>query len=147
MNKFLSFIIFLLYQGPESVVGITVGARCQVMPGARRGVVMFVGPIEQIKPGYWVRLLYFFQPCHIPLSPFLPFSLSSFLPSSLSYLIKYTSIQQYICLPSYRPAYICLYLVPCPLTSLLTRLFACQFSQKLVLISHFSILNPLTNMK
>jgi hypothetical protein len=33
-----------------------VGARCQVMPGARRGVVMFVGPIEQIKPGHWVSL-------------------------------------------------------------------------------------------
>lgn len=24
------------------------------MPGARRGVVMFVGVIDQIKPGHWV---------------------------------------------------------------------------------------------
>jgi tubulin-folding cofactor B len=41
--------------GPETVAGISVGGRCQVMPGARRGTVAFVGPIEQLKPGYWVR--------------------------------------------------------------------------------------------
>jgi hypothetical protein len=31
------------------VVGITVGARCQIMPGARRGTVAFVGELEQLK--------------------------------------------------------------------------------------------------
>ena len=39
------------------VEGITVGARCQVMPGARRGVVMFIGAIDQLKPGHWVSEL------------------------------------------------------------------------------------------
>jgi len=40
--------------GPESVQGIEVGARCQVMPGKRRGSVQFVGEVEGLKPGYWV---------------------------------------------------------------------------------------------
>jgi tubulin-specific chaperone B len=40
--------------GPESIEGIQVGARCQVMPGKRRGVVKFVGDIEQLKAGPWV---------------------------------------------------------------------------------------------
>jgi len=40
--------------GPESVEGITVGARCQIMPGKRRGVVRFVGDAEQLKAGPWV---------------------------------------------------------------------------------------------
>lgn len=126
------------------MVGITVGARCQVMPGARRGVVMFVGPIEQIKPGYWVRLLYFFQPCHIPLPFFLPFFLafllSSFLLSSFHiyltiHIYSYISICQAIDLPiptcmlihspAYPPVLLSIYLVIC---------------------SHFSILTPPTNI-
>ena len=40
--------------GIESVATIAVGQRCEVMPGARRGVVMFVGELEGLKPGYWV---------------------------------------------------------------------------------------------
>ena len=41
--------------GVESVEGITVGARCEVTPGARRGTVKFVGEIPQISAGgYWV---------------------------------------------------------------------------------------------
>jgi len=40
--------------GPETVAGVTVGARCEVHPGARRGTVQFVGPVEGLKPGHWV---------------------------------------------------------------------------------------------
>lgn len=41
--------------GIESVEGITVGQRCEVMPGARRGTVRYVGEIEEIAAGgYWV---------------------------------------------------------------------------------------------
>ena len=40
--------------GPESVEGIAVGARCEVMPGARRGCVKFVGESEALKAGFWV---------------------------------------------------------------------------------------------
>jgi tubulin-specific chaperone B len=41
--------------GPESVEGIKVGDRCEVMPGARRGVVRYVGEIAAISAGgYWV---------------------------------------------------------------------------------------------
>ena len=47
-------MLYIRLQGIESVEGITVGARCQVMPGARRGVVMFIGAIDQLKPGHWV---------------------------------------------------------------------------------------------
>ena len=59
---FINFLIcaqmpYILLQGIESVEGITVGARCQVMPGARRGVVMFIGAIDQLKPGHWVSEL------------------------------------------------------------------------------------------
>lgn len=38
--------------GPETVEGITVGARCEVSPGGRRGVVRFVG--EMPNRGHWV---------------------------------------------------------------------------------------------
>jgi tubulin-folding cofactor B len=39
----------------SSVEGIDVGLRAQVMPGSRRGVIKFVGEIEQLKSsGYWV---------------------------------------------------------------------------------------------
>mmetsp|Transcript_13400 Transcript_13400/g.12133 ORF Transcript_13400/g.12133 Transcript_13400/m.12133 type:complete len:285 (-) Transcript_13400:60-914(-) len=40
--------------GVDSVEGITVGSRCEVHPGARRGVVMFVGEIPNSNTGYWV---------------------------------------------------------------------------------------------
>ena len=40
--------------GPESVAGIEVGMRCQVMPGKRRGEVKFVGDIAELKDGPWV---------------------------------------------------------------------------------------------
>jgi hypothetical protein len=38
------------------IEGITVGSRCEVQPGGRRGTVAFVGHVPQIAPGYWVRL-------------------------------------------------------------------------------------------
>lgn len=42
--------------GVESIEGVVVGARCEVQPGARRGLVQFVGEIKEIKAGgYWVR--------------------------------------------------------------------------------------------
>mmetsp|Transcript_24670 Transcript_24670/g.36350 ORF Transcript_24670/g.36350 Transcript_24670/m.36350 type:complete len:290 (+) Transcript_24670:72-941(+) len=48
--------------GPESVQGITVGNRCQVMPGKRRGSVQFIGEVEQLSEGYWVGVK-FDEPC------------------------------------------------------------------------------------
>jgi tubulin-folding cofactor B len=43
--------------GAESVVHITVGGRCEVEPGARRGVIKFVGEINQIAAGgHWVGI-------------------------------------------------------------------------------------------
>lgn len=38
----------------ETVKNITVSSRCEVMPGARRGTVTFVGEIANFKAGYWV---------------------------------------------------------------------------------------------
>merc|ERR1719473_2195704 len=40
--------------GPESVEGMSVGARCEVMPGKRRGSVGYLGEVEGLAPGYWV---------------------------------------------------------------------------------------------
>jgi len=41
--------------GPESVEGISLNDRCEVKPGARRGVVRFIGEIPEIKAGgHWV---------------------------------------------------------------------------------------------
>jgi tubulin-folding cofactor B len=41
--------------GPESVDGIVIGMRCEVMPGARRGTVRFVGEVPEITAGgHWV---------------------------------------------------------------------------------------------
>ena len=40
--------------GPESVVGIEVGMRCEIMPGKRRGTVKYVGDISALKGGPWV---------------------------------------------------------------------------------------------
>lgn len=40
--------------GADTIVGITVGSRCQVQPGSRRGCVKFVGEINLIAAGNWV---------------------------------------------------------------------------------------------
>ncbi|KAK1323595.1 hypothetical protein QJS10_CPA02g01220 [Acorus calamus] len=37
---------------------IEVGDRCEVEPGAKRGIVKFVGRVETIAPGYWVGIQY-----------------------------------------------------------------------------------------
>jgi hypothetical protein len=42
--------------GAESVQGMTSGQRCEVQPGSRRGLVMFVGEVDGLKPGYWVSI-------------------------------------------------------------------------------------------
>lgn len=44
-------------ESPECVAGITVGSRCEVAPGGRRGEVAFVGLVPALATGYWVRLL------------------------------------------------------------------------------------------
>lgn len=41
--------------GIESIVGMKVGDRCEVTPGARRGVVAFLGEVSHLSAGYWVR--------------------------------------------------------------------------------------------
>lgn len=41
--------------GIDSVEGIVVEMRCEVAPGARRGIVKFVGEIPGSESGYWVR--------------------------------------------------------------------------------------------
>jgi len=38
----------------EEASVINVGDRCEVQPGGRRGEVMYVGKIEELKLGYWV---------------------------------------------------------------------------------------------
>jgi len=47
-----------VFPGVESVEGITVGARCEVNPGKRRGEVKFVGEVPQLKGGYWVGVVF-----------------------------------------------------------------------------------------
>lgn len=43
--------------GAESVSHVTVGSRCQVMPGQRRGRVAFVGEIPELgEGGHWVGI-------------------------------------------------------------------------------------------
>jgi len=37
---------------------IKVGSRCEVEPGAKRGVVKFVGRAESLGPGFWVGVQY-----------------------------------------------------------------------------------------
>ena len=44
--------------GPESVEGITIGSRCEVYPGARRGTIRYIGEVDGLKSGYWVSLCY-----------------------------------------------------------------------------------------
>lgn len=44
-----------LPRGPETIEGIEAGMRCEVAPGARRGVVMFTGEVDGLKGGgNWV---------------------------------------------------------------------------------------------
>ena len=40
--------------GADSVEHISVGSRCEIMPGARRGTVRFVGEHANMTPGHWV---------------------------------------------------------------------------------------------
>jgi len=41
--------------GKETVEGLEVGMRCEVQPGARRGVIQFIGEISNLNTGgYWV---------------------------------------------------------------------------------------------
>ncbi|TDH71493.1 hypothetical protein CCR75_006497 [Bremia lactucae] len=42
------------FPGPESIVSMKVGDRCEVQPGGRRGLVRFLGEIPEIASGYWV---------------------------------------------------------------------------------------------
>lgn len=35
-----------------------VGDRCEVDPGAKRGVVKYVGRAESLAPGFWVGIQY-----------------------------------------------------------------------------------------
>lgn len=37
---------------------IKIGDRCEVEPGAKRGVVKYVGRAESIAPGFWVGVQY-----------------------------------------------------------------------------------------
>jgi tubulin-folding cofactor B len=42
----------------SSAAGISVGDRCSVAPGDRRGIVAFVGPAPDLGPGDWVGVAY-----------------------------------------------------------------------------------------
>jgi len=42
----------------EEAKGISVGARCEVYPGSKRGEVMYVGKVEGLPLGYWVGIKY-----------------------------------------------------------------------------------------
>lgn len=37
---------------------VKVGDRCEVDPGAKRGVVKYVGQAASIAPGFWVGIQY-----------------------------------------------------------------------------------------
>lgn len=44
--------------GPDSVAHLSVGARCQVQPGSRRGEIAFVGPIDELGGGgHWAGVV------------------------------------------------------------------------------------------
>eukprot|EP00252_Welwitschia_mirabilis_P007790 TRINITY_DN19489_c0_g1_i1.p1 TRINITY_DN19489_c0_g1~~TRINITY_DN19489_c0_g1_i1.p1 ORF type:complete len:243 (-),score=57.35 TRINITY_DN19489_c0_g1_i1:92-820(-) len=42
----------------DLATNIQVGQRCEVDPGGKRGVVMFVGQAETLAPGYWIGVKY-----------------------------------------------------------------------------------------
>jgi len=47
------------YEDEATVSGITVGMRCQVRPGDRRGTVAFVGMVPELgNGGYWVGIVF-----------------------------------------------------------------------------------------
>lgn len=41
-------------ESPECISHITLGSRCEIQPGGRRGSVEFVGQIPALAAGYWV---------------------------------------------------------------------------------------------
>eukprot|EP00500_Bicosoecida_sp_ms1_P001450 CAMPEP_0203814918 /NCGR_PEP_ID=MMETSP0115-20131106/6751_1 /ASSEMBLY_ACC=CAM_ASM_000227 /TAXON_ID=33651 /ORGANISM="Bicosoecid sp, Strain ms1" /LENGTH=289 /DNA_ID=CAMNT_0050723803 /DNA_START=81 /DNA_END=946 /DNA_ORIENTATION=+ len=41
-------------ESKECVEHISVGSRCEVKPGSRRGEVAFIGQITTLSPGYWI---------------------------------------------------------------------------------------------
>lgn len=48
-----------LAYGEDSIAGIEVGSRCQVEPGARRGVVSYLGEVPELGGGgYWVGVTF-----------------------------------------------------------------------------------------
>lgn len=49
------YLVILLSPIPKN---IKVGSRCEVEPGAKRGVVKFVGRAESLGPGFWVGVQY-----------------------------------------------------------------------------------------
>lgn len=44
--------------GEETVAEIKVGNRCQVEPGARRGIVSYIGTVPELGAGYWVGITF-----------------------------------------------------------------------------------------
>lgn len=42
------------YEDEACIAGISVGGRCEVAPGARRGTIMYVGAVGPLPEGYWV---------------------------------------------------------------------------------------------
>ena len=42
----------------EEAAAVTVGARCEVQPGGKRGTVAFVGKCPPLPAGYWVGIVY-----------------------------------------------------------------------------------------
>ena len=45
------------YSSPECIVGLSVDSRCEVDPGARRGVIKWIGNNFPAGDGYWVGVL------------------------------------------------------------------------------------------
>ena len=41
-------------ESAECMAHVSVGSRCEVQPGGRRGVVEFVGHVPALAAGYWV---------------------------------------------------------------------------------------------
>jgi len=42
----------------EAAKGISVGSRCEVYPGSKRGEIMYVGKVDGLPLGYWVGVKY-----------------------------------------------------------------------------------------